>query len=61
MDSRSSIILTPFKYHEWKSKIGIILRNRELYIVTLALENDPNAMIEKAKWNNRLDEAYGLI
>ena len=35
--------------------------SRGLYRVTLALENEPNAMIEKDKWNNRLDEAYGLL
>ena len=61
MDSPSSIILTPFNYHEWKFKISILLRSRGLYRVTLALENEPNAMIEKAKWHNRLDEAYGFI
>ena len=41
--------------------IFILLRSRRLYIVTLALENEPNVVIEKDKWNNRLDEAYGLI
>ena len=61
MDSPSSIIITPFNYHKWKAKISILLRSRGLYIVTLALENDPNAVIKKAKWHNRLDEAYGLI
>ena len=25
------------------------------------MENDPNDVIEKAKWNNRLDEFYGFI
>ena len=47
MDSFSSMILNPFNYHEWKSKIGILLRNKGLYIVTLDLENDPNAIVEK--------------
>ena len=61
MDSPSLITLTPFNYHELKSKIGILLRSRGLYRVTLALENEPNIVIEKAKWNNRLDEAYGLL
>ena len=61
MDSPSSIIITPFNYHEWKSKIDILLRSRGLYRVTLALENVPNVVIEKTKWNNRLDEAYGLL
>ena len=61
MDSSSAIILTSFNYHEWKAKISILLRSRGLYRFTLALENEPNAMIEKAKWHNRLDEAYGLL
>ena len=61
MDSSSAIILSSFKYHEWKAKISILLSSRGLYRVTLALENEPNAMIEKAKWHNRLDEAYGLL
>ena len=47
--------------HEWKSKIGILLRSKGLYIVTLDLENEPNVVIEKAKWHNTLDESYGLI
>ena len=61
MDYFSTIILTPFNYHEWKSKIGILLRHKGLYIVTLPMENESNAVIEKAKWHNRLDEAYGLL
>ena len=61
MEYSSAMILNPFNYHEWKYKIGILLRSRGLYRVTLALENEPNAMIEKAKWHNRLDEAYGFL
>ena len=61
MDSSSAIIFTSFNYHEWKAKISILLRSRGLYRVTLALENEPNAVIEKDKWHNRLDEAYGLL
>ena len=61
MDSPSSIILIPFNYHEWKSKICTLLCSKGLYRVTLALENEPNVVIEKAKWHNRLDEAYGLL
>ena len=61
MDSSLAIILTSFNYHEWKAKISILLRSRGLYRVTLALENETNAVIEKAKWHNRLDESYGMI
>ena len=61
MDSYSYIILNPFKYHESKDKIGILLCSKGLYRVTLALENELNVVIKKAKWHNRLDETYGLI
>ena len=54
------MIPNPFSYHKWKSKIGILLCSKGLYGVTLALENEPNVVIEKAKWHNRLDESYGL-
>ena len=27
----------------------------------MAIENEPNVVVEKAKWHNRMDEAYGLI
>ena len=61
MDSSSAIILIPFNYHEWISKIGILLHSKGLYRVTLSLENEPNYVVEKDKWNNRLDEAYGFL
>ena len=61
MDSSLAIIITSFNYHEWKSKISILLGSRGLYRVTLALDNEPNPVIEKAKWHNMLDEAYGLL
>ena len=61
MDSYSSMILNSFNYHEWKANIGILFRSKGLYIVSLDLENEPNAIVEKAKWHNRLDEFYGSI
>ena len=61
MDSSSPIILTPFNYHEWKAKIGILLHSKGLYRFYLDLENEPNFVVEKAKWHNWLDESYGLI
>ena len=27
----------------------------------MALENESNVVVEKAKWHNRVDEAYGLL
>ena len=55
------MILTPFNYHEWKAKIGILLRSNRLYRVSMDLKNEPNSVVEKDKWNNRLDEEYGLL
>ena len=55
------MILNPFNYDEGRAKSGILLHNKGLYGVTLALENEPNAVIEKAKWHNRLDESYQLL
>ena len=61
MDSYSAMIMTPFNYHEWKSKIGILLHSKGLYRVSMDLENGPNSVLEKAKWHNILDESYGFL
>ena len=55
------MIVNPFKYHEWKAKIGILLCRKGLYKVNLALENEPDVLVEKAKCHNKLDEAYGFL
>ena len=39
----------------------IMLREKGLYRVIMAIEVDPNATAEKIKWHNRRDEAYGLL
>ena len=39
----------------------ILLRVKVLYRVTMATEVEPNAAVEKIKWHNRRDEAYGLL
>ena len=46
MDSSSAIILTPFNYHEWKSKIAILLRSKGLYQAYMDLENEPISVVE---------------
>ena len=55
------IILTPFNYHEWKSKVVLLLRSKGLYRITMGKEVEPNSQVEKTKWFNKLDEAYGLL
>ena len=39
----------------------ILLREKCLYRVTVAIEVEPNAAAEKIKWHNRRDGAYGLL
>ena len=47
MDISKIVTLTSFNYYEWKSKIEIILCNKGLYRVTMALEIEPNPIVEK--------------
>ena len=61
MDSSSNNILTPFNYHQWKEDIEISLCSKGIYRVTMGTDIDPNAVIEKEKYWNRLDEVYGFI
>ena len=61
MDQSHQIILTPFNYFEWKAHMGILVRSKGHYRVTMAAKANPNAAIDKIKWNNRKDEAYGLL
>ena len=39
----------------------IFLRVKGIYRVTMETEAEPNAAIEKIKWHNRRDEAYGIL
>ena len=39
----------------------IFLRVKGIYRVTTETEAEPNAAIEKIKWHNNRDEAYGLL
>ena len=61
MDLYMIVTLNSFNYYEWKSHIEILLRNKDLYRVTIALEIEPNAVAKKARWHNRKDEAYGFL
>ena len=39
----------------------IQLRSKGLYWVTMGTELEPNSTVEKAKYFNRLDEAFGML
>ena len=61
MDLSNIVTFTSFNYYEWKSNIEILLCNKCLYIVSMALEIEPNAIDEKASLHNMKDEAYGFL
>ena len=61
MDHTQQIILTPFNYFYWKAQMEILLRSKGLYRVTMATEAEPTSAVEKSKWHNRRNEAYGML
>ena len=61
MDQSQKIILTPFIFFELKEEMEILLREKGLYGVTMAIEPEPNAATNKIKWHNGRDEAYGVL
>ena len=61
MDISNIVTLNSFNYYEWKSKTDILLRNKFLYRVAMALEIEPNALVEKTRRHNRKDETCGFV
>ena len=55
------ILLTHFNLFNWKEEMVIQLRSKGLYRVTMGIEMEPSSVVDKAKYFNRLDEAYGLL
>ena len=37
------------------------MRDKFFYRVTMAIEAETNVVVEKKKWHNKRDEAYGLL
>jgi hypothetical protein len=61
MASTSTVLLTSNNYFQWKSHMEDLLRSKGLYQITLGKEKAPTDADKKAKWDNRNDEARGLI
>jgi transposase InsO family protein len=61
MASTSNLLLTSTNYFQWKSHMEDLLRSKGLYQITLGNETSPTDADKKAKWDNRNDEAHGLI
>ena len=54
-------MITPFNLFYWKAEMVIHLRAKGIYRVTMGTKVEPNFVVEKAKYFNRLDEAFGLL
>jgi len=61
MDQTKLPLLTPYNYHEWKTKMEIYLRSLKIYRVTMGIEIEPTTTVEKRKWYNRCDQSYGTL
>jgi hypothetical protein len=61
MASTSNVLLTSTNYFQWKSHMEDLLRSKGLYQITLGKEKEPTDDDKKSKWDNRSDEAHGLI
>ena len=54
-------LLTPFNFHSSKGDMEIQLRSRGLYRVTMDTEDDPGTNIDKSRFLNKNDEAFGFL
>ena len=61
MAAPCDVILTSYNYFPWKSHMEDVLRNRRLFRITLGKEIELTDDDIKIKWENRCDEAHGLI
>ena len=61
MASPCDIIITSSHYFSWKSHVEDVLRSRGLFRITSGKETEPTDDDKKIKWENRCDEAPGLI
>ena len=54
-------LLTPFNYHQWKGDMEIQIHAKGLYRVTMDMEEEPNHVVYKAIFFNKMDEAFGFL
>ena len=57
----SEDILTLFNFHSWKGDMEIQLHSRGLYRVTMDTEYEDGLAIEKSRFLNKKDEAFGFL
>ena len=61
MEHTSIVLLTSNNYFQWKSHMEDLLRSKGLYRITLGTEAAPDEAEKQAKWENKNDQAHGLI
>ena len=54
-------LLTPYKFHSWKGDMEIQLQSKGLYRVTMDTKDEPSSAIEKSRFLNKKDEAFGFL
>ena len=54
-------LLTPYNFHTWKTKIETQLKSKGLHRVTMDTEVELAFAIEKSRFLNKNDEAFGFL
>ena len=52
--------LTPFNYHQWKNDMEIQFNSKGLYRITMDTDIEPNHVVDKVIYWNKLDEDFGF-
>jgi hypothetical protein len=61
MENISIVLLTSPNYFQWKYHMEDLLRSKGIYKITLGTKTAPNDEEKIAKWDNKNDQAHGLI
>ena len=54
-------LLTPFNYHQWKEEMEMQIHSKILFRIIMEIKVDLVHYVDKEKYWNRLDEAYGCL
>ena len=54
-------LLTPLNFHSWKGDMEIQLCSRGLYRVTMDTKEESGSTIDKSRFLNKKDEAFGFL
>ena len=54
-------LLTPYNFHTWKNKMEIQLYSKGLFRIAMDTEVEPGSAIEKSRFLNKKNEAFGFL